>query len=584
MKLGFHVPLLAVSMVSLVAVQLPMNAQVAPKSEAEAKVEWHDLARELKVEGQGWAETKHPFDRLPAAAESVVRAPVWRFSHDSSGFRYRFITDATTIRARWKLRTDRIAMPHMPATGVSGLDLYTRDAGQWQWIGVGKPQAMQTNDRLLVRGLSQEKREYLLYLPLYNGIDSIEIGLPPGATFEVAPDRYAERKPIVFYGTSITQGGCASRPGMAYPSILGRRLDWPVINLGFSGNGKTEPEVAALLAELDPVAYVIESLPNITVAQVGERVGPFVQILREKHPNVPIVLVENLNYPDAALIAERRSKVVDANALLRQLYNRLVKAGDTHVFYVPSAVLLGGDGEDTVDGTHATDLGFMRMANGMEPILREALADAGQSLVAEPGFETLFAGTSLAGWKPDDAFSIARKEPPGGQWQVEDGAIVGTVDAAGRGGFLRSDRSFTNFILRMQVKLDYPIDSGVFMRVGPTGRSSQVMLDYVPGGEIGAIYVPFERSVFRNPGGILALHKEGWNDLEIRMEGEPARIRVWLNDRLITDFQHTKETNKGVPASGAIAFQASPPSPRASESAPAVGSVHFRNIRIKELP
>lgn len=563
--------------------QLSVAVEAAPHA-AAAPVVWHDLSKVARLEGQGWTDTQHPYDRLPASAEKVVRAPVWRFSHDTAGFRFRFVTDATSIRARWKLRTDRIAMPHMAATGVSGLDLYYRDADGWHWIGVGKPQKTLLNDRVLVRGLSPGKREYLLYLPLYNGVESIEIGLPPGAILEPATDRYAGRKPIVFYGTSITQGGCASRPGMAYASILGRRLDWPIINLGFSGNGKTEPEVARLLAELDPAVYVMDSLPNLTVAQVGERMGPFVQILRAKHPNTPIVLVENLNYPDSGLIPARREKVVGANALLRQMYERLIKAGDRHVYYVAASLLLGGDGEDTVDGTHPTDLGFMRMTDGMEPIIREALADAGVKLAAEPGFVSLFDGKSLAGWRPDDAFSIARHEPPGGRWSVENGAIVGTVDAAGHGGFLRSERSFKNFILRMQVKLDYPIDTGVFLRTGPTGRSSQVQLDYIPGGEIGSIYVPFVRSVYRNPEGIRALHPQEWNNLEIRMEGEPARIRVWLNDRLITDFQHTRETTKGVPETGAIVFQASPPAAQDSATEPRTGKVHIRNIRIKVLP
>ena len=117
---------------------------------------------------------------------------------------------------------------------------------------------------MLVKGLKPGRREYVLYLPLYNGVQEVKIGVPEGATLEVAGPRPVGTKPIVFYGTSILQGGCASRPGMAYPAILGRRLDWPTINLGFSGNALSEPEVAQLLAELDPAVYVLDPLPNMT--------------------------------------------------------------------------------------------------------------------------------------------------------------------------------------------------------------------------------------------------------------------------------------------------------------------------------
>src|ERR1017187_7975974 len=141
------------------------------------------------------------------------------------------------------------------------------------------------------------RREYLLYLPLYNGVEEVKIGVPPEAKFESALPRPAGLKPIVFYGTSIVQGGCASRPGMAYPAILGRRLDRPQINLGFSGNAWSEPEVAQLLAELDPAAYVLDPLPNMKEEWVVPRLARFVEILRGAHPKTPIVLVENVPYP-----------------------------------------------------------------------------------------------------------------------------------------------------------------------------------------------------------------------------------------------------------------------------------------------
>jgi lysophospholipase L1-like esterase len=338
----------------------------------EAEIVWHNLSK-FRIEGKGWTKTKHPYDRLPAHAEGVVRQPVWSLGQDSAGLRYRFITDSESIRARWTLRRSRIAMSHMAATGVSGLDLYVRDGNKWHWIGVGRPEKPDENEATLISGLKREPREYLLYLPLYNGVESVALGVTKDAVFEAAPDRYASLKPAVFYGTSILQGGCAARPGMAYPSIVGRMLDYPVINLGFSGNGKTEPEVAKLLAELDPAVYVLDSLPNLSIPETEERVAPFVKALRAAHPTTPIIFVENVTYTNARFVASRQEKVTGANAILRRVYEDLKKAGDKNLYYVPTTRLFGSDGEDTVDGTHPTDVGFLRMAENIAPVVRQAL-------------------------------------------------------------------------------------------------------------------------------------------------------------------------------------------------------------------
>jgi hypothetical protein len=337
----------------------------------EPTLQWRNLSS-LPLEGSGWTKTRNIYDRLPAEAEGTVRPPVWNLALDSAGLRYRFVTDADTIHARWKLRKANLALPHMPATGVSGLDLYVRQGDRWHWLGAGRP-IKQENEQVLVRGLTKQKREYLLYLPLYNGVERVEIGLAESASWEAAPDRYRGRKPIVFYGTSILQGGCASRPGMAYPSIISRAIDWPVINLGFSGNGKTEPEMAKLLAQLDPAAYVLDSLPNLSPDEARERVEPFFRVIRDAHPSTPVILVENVTYTDSAFVAARRQKAVDVNNHLRSLFEKWTGGGDRHLHYVPTSQLFGADGEDTVDGTHPTDLGFLRMAEGILPAVRAAL-------------------------------------------------------------------------------------------------------------------------------------------------------------------------------------------------------------------
>ena len=182
-------------------------------------------------------------------------------------------------------------------------------------------------------------------------------------------------RPLVVYGTSIVHGGCASRPGMAYPAILGRSLGLPVVNLGFSGNGRAEPEVAQLVAEVDAAAFVIDALPNLAAEQVGERLPAFLSVLRARHPAVPIIVVENITYQHQSTLAPGRSDCVAKNAALRAAIGPRM-AADRHLHLVPGTQLLGDDGEGTVDGVHPTDLGFTRIAAAIAPVLSAALRAA----------------------------------------------------------------------------------------------------------------------------------------------------------------------------------------------------------------
>jgi len=345
------------------------TAYCAPAGKKADTPMWTDI-RTLGVEGQGWSETKAPFDRLPAKAEGKVRGAVWNLSRNSAGMHVRFVTDATTIHARWAVTSANLAMPHMAATGVSGLDLYVKDdQGNWRWLAVGRP-TQRTNTAQLVTGLSPGRREFLVYLPLYNGTEFAEIGVPKGAVMEKAgPWAGGGRKPILFYGTSILHGACASRPGMVHSAILGRRFHFPHINLGFSGNGKMEPELADLLAELDPSAYVLDCLPNMSAKEVTERVEPFVKKLRATHPLTPIVLVEDRSYADSFLVTSKRERNETSRVALQAAYERLKKSGVKNLSYIKGTDLLGTDGEGTVDSSHPNDLGFMRQADAFAKVL-----------------------------------------------------------------------------------------------------------------------------------------------------------------------------------------------------------------------
>lgn len=356
----------------LLLLPLPRLAEAKAQAQAQA-LEWHDLSG-AAIEGRGWSETEAPYDRLPARARELVRPPVWGLSRDSAGICARFVTDATSIRARWSLISAELAMPHMPATGVSGLDLYGRDGeGRWRWVGAGRPSG-QESETTLAAGLDGAEREYLLYLPLYNGVTSVELGLPESASFRPGPGRpEGRRSPIVFYGTSITQGGCASRPGMTHVAQLGRWLDRPVINLGFSGNGRMDLEVATLLGELEAAVFVVDCLPNMSGAQVEERCVPFVRELRRGAPGTPVLLVGDRTFADAPFRAGRRAGHEARRSSLEAGLGQLREAGMEGLHHLEGSGLLGLDGEDTVDGSHPTDLGFLRQARSFHPLLLELL-------------------------------------------------------------------------------------------------------------------------------------------------------------------------------------------------------------------
>lgn len=340
-----------------------------PATQPADQARWYDAAQ-LDIEGRGWTDTPGPYDRLPARAESKVRQAVWNLSRRSAGLCVHFVTDSSNINARWTVTSNSLAMNHMPATGVSGLDLYVRSEGRWRWVGNGRP-VTATTEAQLVGNLPKGPHECLLFLPLYNGTQSLQIGLTAGATMS----RPAPRKDraICVYGTSIDQGGCASRPGMAWTAIISRRLDRPVVNLGFSGNGWMEPEMAELLSELDPAVYVLNCLHNMKTEWIAERVEPFVLRLRKSHPATPIILVEATRSESGLVLPNVRKIDAERNQMLQAACQRLIAQGVGNLHYVPATLLLGTDGEATVDGVHPTDLGFLRMADALEPALRKAL-------------------------------------------------------------------------------------------------------------------------------------------------------------------------------------------------------------------
>jgi len=341
----------------------------ATKPDIPDDVVWHDV-REWGIEGRAFADTEGYFDRLPARAKGIVPPSVWSLSHDTAGMSVRFEADAPILYVRYRILNASLAMAHMPAVGVSGLDLYAEHEKRWHFLAHLGPASQNIAARFKPTILPG-RRAYQINFPLYNGVTSFEVGTPAGAAF--APIAPRKAKPVVWYGTSITQGGCASRPGMAFPAILARRLDRPHVNLGFSGSGKMEESVMRFLVEIDAAVFALDCLANMSAEQVRERVEPGVRIIREKHAKTPILLLESRNWQNA-LLAEGLMKLEREKAVeLKRAYDTLRDAGAENLHYCAADDFLGSDGEATVDGSHPTDLGMMRYADALEPVLREII-------------------------------------------------------------------------------------------------------------------------------------------------------------------------------------------------------------------
>ena len=300
------------------------------------------------------------YDRLPASYKEIVREPVWDLSKHSSGLSIRFLSNSSVITAKWEV-LNNFSMDHMPDTGIKGVDLYFKDNDEWQYINTGVPVGL-NNEYKLVENMNNELREYKVFLPLYDGIKNIEIGVD--SLSYVKKPMSNKKKPIVFYGTSITQGACASRPGMAHTNIISRQLDRDVINFGFSGNGRMEQPIANLISDSNPIFYVIECMPNMYPPDlVSSNTIPLIDTIRAKDFDTPIILVDLFTSPITALDKNAIRGTSEMNNALKTQYDKMINNGYNNIIYLETQSALGNDFEGTVDAVHFTDLGFIRYSD-----------------------------------------------------------------------------------------------------------------------------------------------------------------------------------------------------------------------------
>lgn len=342
---------------------------------AFAEIKWYNPmeAGFAVIQNQGWTdeERENPYDRFPLRVKQDVRKSIWSLSRHNAGECIVFTTNAKEITVRYTVSGNK-AMSHMPATGVSGVDLYTKTRnGEELWAGASftmgdtvKYVFGKNDDSLEFDYNTSHPHTYTLYLPLYNSVQWMEIGVDEDNVFRF--ERLREELPIVVYGSSIVQGACASRPGMAWTNILHRRLGRPIYNIGFSGNAFLEKEVMAMLGEIDAKAYVIDALPNsysiAPMETLKDTIVKAVKQLRTLRPNTPVLLVDHYGYPHAGTAKCWKEREKYANEALKMAYDQLIQDGITDLYRLTHAEIAMPQ-DATVEGIHPSDYGMVVYAD-----------------------------------------------------------------------------------------------------------------------------------------------------------------------------------------------------------------------------
>jgi len=332
---------------------------------------YHDAAA-FPLLGKATERTATRYERLPDTLENVVRQPVWNLGKCSAGLAVRFCSNSTTIAAKWDVLNDNV-MNHMTPTGIKGLDLYALVDGKWRFVNSARPQG-KNNTATIIGNMTLMEREYMLFLSLYDGVTSLQIGIDSTATISLPRVQLPVReKPVVCYGTSILQGGCATRPGMAHTNILSRWLNRECINLGFSGNARLDYEIAEVMAGVEASLYILDFVPNASVQEINEKMERFFYIIRSKHPRTPVLFVEDPVFTHTLFDQKIDGEVRSKNQALHQVFDLLKKRGEKDIYLLTSEDMLGDDGEATVDGVHFTDLGFLRYAELLYPLIQKII-------------------------------------------------------------------------------------------------------------------------------------------------------------------------------------------------------------------
>lgn len=351
---------------------------------AEDDTNWRYVdAQDLRIINKGWDNTLRHYTRIPAYLQDSVRPDLWERSQCSSGIGVRFATNSKNIGVRYELLWNTHLI-HMADTGLKGTDLYILEGDSvWRHVNTNRPyiKDKDTNpdshwvESTYVSGLDGEMHEFMIYFPLYDGVNQLFVKVDSTAEINAGNPRVIDRdRRIVAYGTSILQGGCASRTGMCSTNIISRELNSEVVNIGISGEGKMDFCMARAMNKIADVdLFLIDPVPNCTEMMCDTLTYDFIKILADAHPNTPIVMIEGPIYPYARYENFFSAYLPRKNAAFRRNYDRLVAEGYKNIYYIESTGLDGIEDDGTVDGIHLTDLGFRHYADLIVPRLKQIL-------------------------------------------------------------------------------------------------------------------------------------------------------------------------------------------------------------------
>lgn len=332
-------------------------------------------AQHLTLVGKVMPTPANVYHRVDTLKYGNMPGAVKRLFTYSAGLAVCFKTNSTNVTARWVTRNKGV-MGNMTPIAQRGLDLYIYTDGQWIPAGVGTPIAGKTHlECRIAQHVKPEEHQFMLYLPLFEELLSLEIGVDSAATIEAIPSPF--RHTVLVYGSSILHGACASRSGLTYPARLSRSTDINFINYGVSGNGKMEASVADMLKDIEADAFVLDCMPNPSPEEITERTPYFVNTLRKYHPGVPIIMIESYmrekGYSDQQVYDRCRRQ---SQAFIEQ-YELLKKQGVPDLYLIRDQQAIGTDHEGSLDGVHPNDVGFERMAKQYGPQLMEILKKYG---------------------------------------------------------------------------------------------------------------------------------------------------------------------------------------------------------------
>ncbi len=332
------------------------------------------LEKPFEIKGFAWFDKERIYRRLPKNSQFKIPESVDYLANNTAGGVIRFRTDSRILMLRTRI-SELSGMPHMPATGQSGFDCYIGESTKEIYCSTAIPDVNNKEyERKLFQFGDKKIKNIGLYFPLYMGVDEVLVGIEKNAKI-AKPSPFIEKGRIVAYGTSITQGGCASRPGMAYTNILSRWLGIEFINLGFSGSGKGEPELAHLITMISNVRCILlDYQANTDYQRYLTTLPEFVKILRKRFKKIPIIIISRPPVSIWAFDKKTKDIWMKGYRFQEKFAKQMNKQGDGLIFSYNGSVLFKKMWqESTVDGGHPTDLGFLTIAKALYPILKRKI-------------------------------------------------------------------------------------------------------------------------------------------------------------------------------------------------------------------